>query len=455
MPDKNTDARPLRKILGLGFGLAMAFGGTVGVGILRLPGTLAGTLGDPLLIALFWVLGALYAALGAVAIAELATMMPQAGGFYVYARRAFGRGIGFVVGWNDWGNNVAAIAYASITAAAFLAEIWAPAATSPKLVAIGLVATFSALHWVGLRFSSALTGLISVTVGLMFLGLVIACFAVTPAPHAAAAPLGPTAATLPLGSIAMLGMLAAAMRSVLVTFDGWYSPIYFAEENTNPSTTLPRAIVGGTVLIGAFYLVINLAMLKVLPLPVLAAAVLPAAEAASTVLPSGGALLVKWISLVTVLSLVNATLLMTPRILLAMGRDGLFVRRAASVSAGGAPRPALALTSLAAIALIATGTFEQIVSLAAVLFLLNYLSAYASVFVLRRREPAAIRPYRAIGFPVTTAIVLLGSVLFLAAAVADDHRSGLIAAVLMAAVAALYRVLARLRIRDGGDAAGR
>jgi len=93
--------RPLLRILGLGFGLAMAFGGTVGVGILRLPGTVAAALGDSRLIALFWVLGGLYALLGAVAVAELATMFPAAGGFYVYARRAFGNGPGFVVGWSD------------------------------------------------------------------------------------------------------------------------------------------------------------------------------------------------------------------------------------------------------------------------------------------------------------------------------------------------------------------
>src|SRR6202161_378215 len=87
-------ARPLRRILGLGFGLAMVFGGTVGVGILRLPGTLAAALGDSRLIVLFWILGGLYSLLGAVAVAELAAMMPEAGGVYVYARRAFGTGPG-------------------------------------------------------------------------------------------------------------------------------------------------------------------------------------------------------------------------------------------------------------------------------------------------------------------------------------------------------------------------
>ena len=84
----------LRRILGLGFGLAMVFGGTVGVGILRLPGTVAAALGDTKLIVMFWILGGAYALLGAVSVSELAAMLPQAGGFYVYARRAFGNGVG-------------------------------------------------------------------------------------------------------------------------------------------------------------------------------------------------------------------------------------------------------------------------------------------------------------------------------------------------------------------------
>src|SRR6202051_199548 len=100
-------ARPLTRILGLSFGLAMVFGGTVGVGILRLPGTLAAALGDSKLIVIFWILGGAYALLGAVSVSELAAMLPQAGGFYVYARRAFGSGGGFVIGWSDWINEIA------------------------------------------------------------------------------------------------------------------------------------------------------------------------------------------------------------------------------------------------------------------------------------------------------------------------------------------------------------
>jgi APA family basic amino acid/polyamine antiporter len=175
--------RPLHRILGLGFGVALAFGCSVGVGILRLPGTLAGALGDSRLIVLFWVLGGLYALLGAVAVAELAAMMPTAGGFYVYARRAFGDRGGFVIGWSDWINWVSSLAYQAITAAAFLSALWAPAATHNRVVALSILSVFTGLHWVGLRLGRAVTGGISVSVGLMLLMVVIGCLSLRQRQH--------------------------------------------------------------------------------------------------------------------------------------------------------------------------------------------------------------------------------------------------------------------------------
>ncbi len=438
-------ARPLRRILGLGFGLAMVFGGTVGVGILRLPGTLAQALGDSRLIVLFWILGGVYALLGAMAVAELAAMLPEAGGFYVYARRAFGNGVGFVVGWSDWLNQAAAIAYAALTAAVFIATLWPASAEWPRAIAIAVIGAFTVMHWAGLRIGSTVTRVISLTIGLMMMVLVAACFFAPSVAASGEPPPATSAAMLPLLSFGMLAAVVTALRAVFVTYDGWYSPIYMAEESVQPTLTLPRALIGGTILVAGMYVLINVAILRVLPLPVLAASKLPAADAAHLVLPRGGDVLVTVISLLTVLSLINATLLMAPRILLAIGRDGFFTQKAVDVSAGGTPRLALAVTSLGTAALILSGSFEQIVAVAAVLFLINYVSAYLALFVLRRREPAMPRPYRAWGFPVTTGIVLLGCVALWIAAVMEDWWSGLYAAVLLLACAPVYLWLARRR----------
>jgi basic amino acid/polyamine antiporter, APA family len=439
-------ARPLTRILGLGFGLAMVFGGTVGAGILRLPGTLAAALGDSRLIVLFWILGGLYSLLGAVAVAELAAMLPEAGGFYIYARRAFGNGPGFVVGWMDWVNQVAAIAYAALTAAVFFGTLWPATAAAPRAIAIATIAVFTGLHWVGLRIGSTLTRIISVAVGLMLMVLVVGCFLAVPV-AASGAPPPASAASLPLMSLGMVAAVVTALRAVFLTYDGWYSPIYMAEESTQPTVTLPRALIGGTVLVAAMYVIINIAILRVLPLPVLAASALPATDAARVVLPRGGAELVTVISLMTVLSLINATLLIAPRILLAIGRDGFFTKKAAIVSAGGTPRVALGVSSLGAAGLILSGSFEQIIAIAAVLFLLMYVSAYSALFVLRRQEPATPRPYRAFGFPFTTAIVLLGCVFLWIAAIMEDRWSAFFAGLLLIACAPVYLWIARRRLK--------
>jgi APA family basic amino acid/polyamine antiporter len=438
-------ARPLTRILGLGFGLAMVFGGTVGVGILRLPGTLAAALGDSRLIVLFWILGGVYSLLGAVAVAELAAMLPEAGGFYVYARRAFGNGPGFVVGWSDWVNQVASLAYGALTAATFMGTLWPSTAANPRALAIAVIAAFTVLHWAGLRIGSTLTRIISLSVGLMLMVLVVGCFLAAPVTASSAPPMATSAASLPLLSLGMLAAVVTALRAVFLTYDGWYSPIYMSEESTQPALTMPRALIGGTLLVAAMYVIINIAILRVLPLPVLAASQLPAADAARVVLPQGGAELVTVISLLTVLSLVNAIMLMTPRILLAIGRDGFFTEKAALVSPGGTPRVALAVTSGAAAALIMSGTFEQIIAVAAVLFLLNYVSAYVALIVLRRKEPAMPRPYRAFGYPFTTAIVLLGCVLLWGAAIMEDQRSGFFAGLLLIACAPVYAWIAHRR----------
>jgi APA family basic amino acid/polyamine antiporter len=249
----------------------------------------------------------------------------------------------------------------------------------------------------------------------------------------------------PLMSAGILFTLVPALRAILTAYDGWYAPIYMAEENINTSRNLPRAIIGGTLLVVALYLIINLAFLHVMPVATLAASSLPAADAARAVLPRGSAEFVTVLSILTVLSCTNNNLLYGPRILFAIGRDGFLSESTAIVSKGGTPRTALAVTFLTSLAMILTGSFEQILSLFAVLFLIYYISAFLAVFFLRRREPGLDRPYKAFAYPFTTAIALLGSVALLIAAIADDPRSGAIAAGFLAACALAYLWLARRR----------
>jgi basic amino acid/polyamine antiporter, APA family len=416
----------------------------IGVGILRLPGMVAAAAGTPTLIIVCWCIGGLYALMGAVSVSELATMYPEAGGFRVYARHAFGDRAGFVVGWIDWLASVATLAYAAVSAIEFVGTLWPRVQQCESVAAIAVLGAFTILHAAGLRLGSTVTSVISATIGILLLVLIVGCFLVAPTAqsHAAAVVAGSPGHTIATGSLLML---VPAIRAVLTAYDGWYAPIYTAEECVNASRTLPRAIIGGALLVTVLYLVINMALLRVLPVSELAASTLPAAVAAQVVLPRGGRALVTTVSVLIVVSLINSNAIMGPRVLYSMAREGWISRKAAAVNGGGTPHIALAATTLTSSAMILTGTFEQIIALFAVLILLYYIAAFLAVFVLRRRLPKAPRPYRAFGYPISTGVVLLGSVGFLLAAVVEDWRSGVTAMVFLSLCVPAYAFASRSR----------
>ena len=335
-PDQELPAVPshLTRILGLGFSVAVIFGGTVGVGILRLPGTIAAQMGSFWPIIAVWVVGGCYAMLGAISLAELGTAIPLAGGFYVYSKRAFGPGVGFAVGWADWLNNCAAIAYAGVAASEYLAALTPILASHQLAIAILLILLFCAMQWIGLRLSSSLQQITSSVTAITFLVLAAACLLhrAPQADHGA-----PVVSVLAqAGFLHILGPIVMALRAIVVTYDGWYQAIYFTEEDKDVSRNLPRAMIGGVLIVMGLYLLMNFAFLHVLSIPALSASTLPAADAAQIVFPGWSQQFVTVLSLLTLLSLINALLLGAPRILFAIGRDGLF-KRAAVVGAGGTP----------------------------------------------------------------------------------------------------------------------
>jgi len=376
-------------------------------------------------------------------VTELGAMLPQAGGFYVYARRAFGRFAGFAAGWSDWLNNCAVLAYASITAAEYLAQLWPGALLQHHQTAgaLGILAIFTFLQWMGVRSGSGAQKLTSSLTAAALLTLVVASF-LHPGNTINAVKAG-TPIHMPVGFFAGLGALVAALGSIIVTYDGWYEAIYFTEEDVDPARNLPRTMIGGVTLVITMYLLINVALLHVLTIPQLAASRLPAADAAQIIFGNTSGRFIVGLSLLTLLSLINSVLLGATRIVFAISRDGLFAAGAASVSAGGTPRFALLMTSLAAMLLVATASYERIIAVAAIFFVANYAASYAALLVLRRTAPELPRPFRAWGYPWSTLLVLAGSLLFLAWAVKSDIRNSLIALCILAASVPVYIFIVR------------
>jgi basic amino acid/polyamine antiporter, APA family len=404
-------SRGLIRILGVGFGLAVIVGSTLGIGILRTPGLIAGQLPNATAILAVWIVGGLYTLVGAICLAELGTMLPEAGGYYVYARRAFGNSVGFAVGWTDWLTYCAVLGYVSIAIGEFVPLLLPSLGGHERAIAILSLAALAALQLAGLRVSSRFQEITTVVKCAAFLTVVVAAMVFAPGIPAgsASAPQSPS-----------LSGLIVALQSVVITYGGWQSALYFSEEDRDPDRNLPRAMIGGVAAVIVVYLLVNVALLIVLPLGDLARSTLPAADAAQILLGERGRVVITILSIVSLPPMLNAILMIGTRILFAMGRNGLLWRRAASVTAGGTPAMAMLATTAVALGLIATGTFQRLVAVVAFFLAANYVVCCLALIVLRRREPDRPRPFRAWGYPWSAGLVLAGAAAFLIGAALGD-----------------------------------
>ena len=408
-PQETAKSGKLLRILGVGFGLAVGIGGTIGVGILRNPSGVAEQLPSVWLIMLAWTLGGVYCLLGANYLAELATMLPRAGGFYVYARRAFGEYGGFVVGWSDWINQTLGLSFISIVFGEYAAGLFAPDLAGGRIIfTVSMVIAVTSLNLIGLRAGSDTQKITSFIKAIALVAFVAACFVLggenTPAD------------TTPIvaqatGWSTQLFAFILAFQLVLGTYDGWYSAIYFTEEDTNPTQNLPRSMFGGIAAIILIYLLVNLALIYVLPMSELTASKFAGGDAMSAILGPRSGQIVTILALLSLIGIINALMMMAPRIMFAMARDGLFTKKAASVNKGGTPVFALMATSLCVIVLSSIGTFELLLAIGQFFIVVITILLITALFVLRRRDPDLPRPFRAWGYPFAPLLMLICSIL--------------------------------------------
>ena len=440
-PQKSKDKGHLLRILGVGFGLAVTIGGTIGMGILRTPGEVAAQLPRPSLYLGIWVLAGIYSLLGAVNVAELGAMIPRSGGWYVFIHRALGNYPGFVIGWSDWLSTCGTLAVIALVAAEYTAALVPSLSGRDKGIAAVVVLSFALLQWRGIRWGSFTQNVTSAVKTLVFAVLAIAAFTI-------AGKSDPGTALPVKQGYAFFGALIIALQSVLYTYDGWYGVIYFGEEVRDPKRDVLRSIIGGTLLVIGIYLVVNLAYVHVLGMSQLAGEPLAAGAVARAIFGSYGDVTIRVLAILSLLSTINAYTLTAPRVLYAMSCDRLFHQGATQVNRGGTPTVTLLLSTVVALAFILSSTFSSIMAALAFFFVANYSMGYISLFVLRRREPDLPRPYRAWGYPWTTLLVLAGSVAFLCGAVIGDKQNSLWALAILAASFPLYLLIKALQPRS-------
>ena len=427
------------RVLGVGFGLAVIIGNTIGAGIFRAPGQIAEQIPHPWLFLGVWVLGGLYALLGAISIAELGTMIPRSGGQYVFARYALGEYAGFIVGWSDWISSCGSTAAVALVVGTFSGALIPALNGKGPAVAATVAIVFAVLQWRGIVWGSTIQNFTSLLKALAFFALIAAAFILG---GDGALTSSQTYST----SAVTLAAVVTSLQAAIYTYDGWSGVIYFSEEVQHPGRDIPRALLGGVLTIMAIYLLVNVALLYVLPISGIAGKEFAAGEAANVIFGQYGDTIFRSITIVSMLSAVNALHLMATRVIFAMGRDGLFTQKAAVVNPGGTPTVSLLLSAAVAVLFILFGqTFERVIIICAFFFVANYVLSFISLFVLRFREPDKPRPYRAWGYPITPGLALAGSVLFLAGAVYADRTNSLYALVLLAASYPVFRLVKLLK----------
>ena len=406
---------------------------------MRTPGDIAQLLPQAWLFLGVWVVGGLYALFGASSLAELGAAIPRSGGQYNFSRRAIGEYAGFIVGWSDWLSTCGTAAAVGIVIAEYSGDLMPMLAGHVKMIAVSIIIGFGILQWRGIRWGSGAQILTAAMKTAAFLILLVACFVLGGHVRAAA----PSAVTVPLALPAGWSLAAAVilgLQAVVFTIDGWDGIIYFGEEVRNPGRDVPRAIFGSVFTVMGLYLLLNLAVVYVLPMSEIAGNNFALGTVAARIFGSYGDLIIRLIMIISMLSCINANQLFCTRTLYAMSCDGLFFRPVAKVNAGGTPALALLLSTIAGV-LFVLGSFERVIAMLSFFFVANYTLSYSSLFLLRKKEPKMSRPYRAWGYPWTTGIALLASLTFLVGSIVTDQKNAPLALAMLVLSYPVFLVL--------------
>lgn len=420
MATKHTErAGHLLRVLGLAFGIAIGVGTMIGGGILRTPGPVADRLMEPWLILLFWAIAGLHSLLGANVIAEISTAVPKAGGLYVPTRRAFGDFAGLLVGWSDWLVGAAAAAALALVFAEFAALLAPALSPYTSSIAAAVLVVLAGLNWLGVREGSVVQKAGSLMKCLLLLLVVGTIFLFVPA-----APVTSTEVAAGGGAVTVAGVIVA-YQLIYGVFSGWTAPVFFVEEDENALRNIPRAMMLSILAVTFVYLLINAALLYALPIEALQTAELPIAQAMQAIFGGASGQLIAAMALVIVASCLNGVIMVIPRTLYGLGRDGLFVSAATRVNKGGTPDVALGISATLAVLLTLTGTYETVFLLMGALIVFTMIISEVSLFGLRIKEPGLARPYRAKGYPALPILLLLIDLSLFGAVVWADPASGL------------------------------
>jgi basic amino acid/polyamine antiporter, APA family len=401
---------------------AVVVGTIIGSGIFLVPQEMMQAVGSARIVYLAWVVGGLLSFFGALTYAELGAMKPQAGGEYVYVRDAYGPLAGFLYGWT-WFLIAKPASIATVTTGlvrtlatfpvfSFFSSSFFSAGTFSvtygQLVAVAAAIFITWLNYIGIRKAGEFQFLFTLLKIAIILGIVAVGFSYK----------GGTWTNFGTGFPGARGGLAgffAALVAALWAYDGWNDLTMVAGEIRNPQRNIPLSLIWGVATVAALYILMNAAVQYAMPASAVAASARPAADTVALVLGRGGTTLVSIGIAISMLVTLNGTTMSGARVPFAMSRDGYFFKALAEVH----PRfhtPSVALVvqcALSIVLLLAGGSFRQFFSLAIFAEWLFYMIAGSTVFIFRRRDPQAERPYRVLAYPVVPALFIAASAILL------------------------------------------
>jgi len=416
-PTHRTLVRPeLSRDLGVSHASAVVVGTIIGSGIFLVPAEMMQAVGSAKLVYLVWLVGGLLSFFGALTYAELGAMKPQAGGEYVYVRDAYGPLAAFLYGWT-WFIVAKPASVATVVTgfvrilgtfpvfSFFSANlISAPiSVTWGQIVAIGAAILISSLNYIGIKKAGEFQLVATLLKVAIILGIVVVCF--SGFGNAAGRGWSNFAGTFAGAKGGIAGFMAALVAA-LWAYDGWNDLNMVAGEVKQPERSIPIALIAGVAIVGGLYVLVNAGVQYVLPASAIAASPRPASDAVALVVGRMGAGIVSAGMALSMLVTLNGTIMSGARVPYAVARDGYFFRALAEVH----PRfhtPSVAIVVQAALSillLLLGGNFRQLFSLAIFAEWLFYMIAGSTVFVFRRRDPQAVRPYRMWGYPVVPAL---------------------------------------------------
>jgi APA family basic amino acid/polyamine antiporter len=428
--------------LGLFTTVMMVVGGVIGSGIFKKPGVMAAQLGSPEWLLAVWVLAGLITLFGALTNAEIAGMIPETGGQYIYFERLYGPFAAFLYGWAMFAvvqcGSIAAIAYVfaeygtqlvklpefSPDIAAWSVHLPGIGDVAPlkeigaKAVAAALIVSLTAVNYVGVRFGGMVQNIFTLAKIAAMVLLMLGAFLLPTG--GSVANLTAVSRTIHPQGLALVAAVAAALQGAFWAYDGWNKITYIAGEVKEPQRTIPRALLLGMLSVTAIYVLINVAYGYVLPVEVMARSKLVAADVAEKCFAGGG----KWIALGVMLSTfgaTNATILATARVYFSMARRNVFPRFIGRAHPRfHTPAASLVVQGTWSILLLFSGTFDTLTDTLIFVSWIFYAAGAYGVFILRRQEPTAPRPYRVPGYPLVPWIFIAFATLYLGFTIYND-----------------------------------